>query len=102
MAALVGQITIMDFNDPIQLIIESSGGAVFKNGIGHSSLVAKLFQNNKEIDESGTKYNYSWKVLDKDGNLRTFADGSPFKVGKTISVGIEDVEGKSTFVCSIS
>ena len=95
-------VTVLDFNDPIQVVIESTGGEVFKNGVGTSTLKAKLFQNGAEIDSAGTGYTYTWSVLNKDGTARNFADASATKTGKTISVGTADVEVKSTFVCTVS
>ncbi|PKL28555.1 MAG: hypothetical protein CVV46_06155 [Spirochaetae bacterium HGW-Spirochaetae-2] len=95
-------VTVLDFNDPIQVVIESTGGVVFKNGIGTTTLKAKLFQNGAEIDAGGTGYTYTWTVLNKDGSARNFADASASKTGKTISVGTSDVDVKSTFVCTVS
>ena len=95
-------VTVLDFNDPIQVVIESTGGMVFKNGEGTSTLKAKLFQNGVEIDATGSNHTYTWSVLDKDGTAREFADASASKTGKTISVGTADVEVKSTFICTVS
>jgi hypothetical protein len=94
-------VTVLDFNDPIQVVIESSGGMVFKNGVGTSTLTAKLFQNGVEIDTGGAGHTYTWTLLDKDGSVRTFADASASKTGKSIAVGTSDVDVKSTFVCTI-
>jgi hypothetical protein len=94
--------TVLDFNDPIQVVIESTGGEVFKNGIGTSTLKAKLFQNGGEVDSGGTTYTYTWTVLNKDGSARSFADATASKTGKSIPVGTGDVDVKSTFVCTVS
>jgi hypothetical protein len=83
-------------------VIESTGGEVFKNGVGTSTLKAKLFQNGAEIDAAGTGYTYTWSVLNKDGTARNFADASASKTGKTVSVGTSDVDVKSTFICTVS
>jgi hypothetical protein len=94
--------TVLDFNDPIQVVIESTGGMVFKNGIGTSILRAKLFQNQQEIDLDGSTYTYTWSVLDKDGSARSFADAMLSKTGKSIAVSTGDVQVKSTFICTVS
>uniref|UniRef100_UPI0026057BE0 hypothetical protein n=1 Tax=uncultured Halomonas sp. TaxID=173971 RepID=UPI0026057BE0 len=94
-------VSVLDFNDPIQVIIESTGGQVFKNGVGTSTLKAKLFQNGAEIDATGSSYTYTWSVLNKDGSARNFADETASKTGKSISVGTSDVDVKSTFVCTV-
>jgi hypothetical protein len=36
-------ITILDMQDPYSVIIESTGGNVFKDGIGSTRLIARLF-----------------------------------------------------------
>ncbi len=95
-------IAFTDMTDPVQVVIESSAGTVFKNGVGTTDLSAKLFQNGSEIDAAGTEYTYTWTITNKDGNARTFADASASKTGKTISVGTSDVDVKSTISCSVS
>jgi hypothetical protein len=95
-------VSVLDFNDPIQVVIESTGGTVFKNGIGTSTLKAKLYQNGSEVDSAGTDYTYIWSVLNKDGTSRNFADAAATKTGKAVSVGTSDVDVKSTFVCTVS
>jgi hypothetical protein len=95
-------IAFTDMTDPVQVVIESTAGTVFKNGVGTTNLSAKLFQNGVEIDAGGTGYTYTWTITNKDGNARTFADASSSKTGKTISVGTSDVDVKSTITCSVS
>lgn len=91
-------VSFIDNSDPIQVTIESSGGDVFKNGIGTTTLKARLFQAGNEVDEKGTKYTYDWKKYDKNGNLV-----SAFKKqGKTITIGSDDVDIKATFSIEIS
>jgi hypothetical protein len=43
MGSFYDTITFIDLSDPIQCGITSTGGDTFKNGIGHSELVARLF-----------------------------------------------------------
>jgi hypothetical protein len=95
-------IAFTDMTDPIQVVIESTAGTVFKNGVGTTDLSAKLFRNGEEIDAAGTDYTYTWSITDKNGSARTFADASSSKIGKTISVGTSDVDVKSTITCSVS
>ena len=91
-------ISFIDNSDPIQVSIESSGGDVFKNGVGSTTLNARLFQAGNEIDLQGTKYTYNWKKFDKDGILV-----SEFKKqGKKITIGSDDVDIKATFSIEIS
>lgn len=91
-------ISFIDNSDPIQVSIESSGGDVFKNGIGSTTLKARLFQAGNEIDVSGTKYTYNWKKFNKDGELVP----SFKKQGKSITIGGDDVDIKATFGIEVS
>lgn len=99
-------VTIIDISDPIQVVIESSGGDVFKNGTGSTILRARLFQAGNEIDsaDSSNKYTYKWYKYNKDGILVTGFGGTgiDFKTGKTLNVGTSDVDVKATFKVEIS
>ena len=90
-------VTIIDQTDTIQIQITSTGGDVFKNGAGSSTLTAKVYQAGAEIDASGTKYTYTWTVFDQNGNASTFSGGASSKTGKSITVGDADVNVKATF-----
>jgi hypothetical protein len=48
-----GTIAFVDQTDPIQTIVESTAGDVFKGGVGSTTLIAKLYQNGSEIDAYG-------------------------------------------------
>ena len=62
-------VTIVDQSDPVQVSVTSSGGDVFKNGVGSTTLTAKLFRAGEEIDNVGTTYTYKWYKYDKDSAL---------------------------------
>lgn len=98
----VDTITFIDQTDPIQVVVGSTGGDVFKNGVGSTTLTAKLFQSGQEIDAGGTTYTYTWTIYDKDGNASTFSGGAATKAGKTITVGGADVDVKATFQVDIT
>ncbi len=95
-------IAFVDLTDPIQVVIESSAGTVFKNGVGSTTLTARLFQHGAEIDSGGTGYTYTWTITDKNGTARTFDGGYSSKTGKSISVSTADVDVKSTITCTVS
>lgn len=99
----VDTISVIDNSDPIQISVTSSGGDVFKNGIGSTTLTAKLFQAGNEVDTAGTKYTYKWYKYDKDGNLVSNFGGTSisYKSGKTLNVGDADVDVKATFQIEI-
>lgn len=97
-------VTFVDQSDPIQITIESTGGDVFKNGVGSTVLTARLFRNGEEIDASGARYTYKWYKYDKDGNLVDNFGGAgiAYKTGKTLNVGGADVDVKATFKVEVS
>lgn len=89
-------VTVLDFNDPIQVVVKSSNGEIFKNGLITTDFTAHLYQNGEEIDAAGNTYTYSWAKIDKDGV------SSSFGTGKTKAVGSVDVQARSTFICTVS
>lgn len=98
----------IDLSDPLQLVIDSSAGGVFKNSTGSTTLHAILYQNGTVIDpwvsgkaETAYIYKYTWHIRDKDGNAGTFHDGTSSKTGKKIDVTHEDVDVKAVFVCEV-
>lgn len=93
-------ITLTDKTDNYQAVIESTGGDVFKNTVGTSTLTCRLWQNGTEVDLSGDEHAYNWYRWDKDGNAMD--DGSVFATGKSIQVDGDDVDGKTTFICEVS
>jgi hypothetical protein len=97
-------VTVVDQSDPIQVVIHSTGGTTFKNGVGTSTLTAKLFQAGTEIDASGTGgYTYKWFNYKSDGTLLTgWGGATDYKTGKSITINDTDVTVKNTFTCEVS
>ena len=89
--------TFIDNSDPIQVVISSTGGDVFKNGQGSTTLTAVCYQAGVEIDSAGTG-TYTWTKYDKDGAVDTSWGTNGSKTGKTLSVGTADVDTKATFM----
>lgn len=77
--------------------VESSAGDVFKNGVGTSTLSARVFLTGTEVDADGDLYSYSWTKHDKDG-IRDMAFA---RAGKSIAVASSDVDTKATFFVDI-
>ena len=97
-------ITILDLQDPILCQVESSGGSIFKDGIGSTRLIARLFQAGNEIDayavgKSNYTYTYKWYKYDNSSTLVADFGGTgvDYKTGKYIDVGSADVDIKATF-----
>lgn len=97
-------VSFIDNSDPLQVEVTSTGGDVFKNGSGSTTLTARVFQAGNEIDTAGTKYTYKWFKYNKDGTLVTNFGGTGvnYKTGKTLAVGDADVDVKATFSVEIS
>lgn len=90
-------ISLIDNSDPIQISVLSSGGDVFKNGQGNSTLTARLFRAGEEIDTAGTAYVYTWTKYNNAGQLVS----SFTKTGKSVEVTSDDVDIKATFVVEL-
>lgn len=73
--------TFIDNSDPIQIVITSTGGDVFKNGQGSTVLTAVCYQAGAEIDSEG-KGTYTWTKYKKDGAIDTNWGTSGSKTGK--------------------
>ena len=93
--------TFIDNSDPIQIVITSTGGDVFKNGQGSTVLTAVCYQAGAEIDAEG-KGTYTWTKYNKDGVIDTAWGTSGSKTGKTLSVSNTDVDTKATFLCVVT
>lgn len=96
-------ITLKDMDDPIMVIVESTGGTVLKNGAGATTLKARLLQNGKEIDDGdgGTAYTYTWYKWENNESVN-FKGGAASKTGKTLSVGSEEVNSTATFIVEVT
>ena len=93
--------TFIDNSDPIQVVITSTGGDVFKNGVGSTVLTAVCYQAGAEIDADG-KGTYTWTKYNKDGAIDTSWGTSGSKTGKTLSVSSADVATKATFMVVVN
>lgn len=96
-------VTLIDNTDPLVVTITSTGGSIFKNGIGSSTLRAVLYQAGYEVDSAGTGYTYKWYKYDKDGALDPDFGGTgiSYKTGKTVAVTTSDIYVKATFQCEV-
>ncbi len=95
-------VAILDVSDPYQVIVESSAGQFFKNGVGSTVLTARVFQNHSEIDVAGTDLTYVWTMTDKNGNPVTTAGAVTFpKSGKTLLVSSDMTSIKGNFFCGV-
>lgn len=66
-ANYLDSIVIYDTSDPIQMVVNSSNGDVFKNGNGTTVLTCNLWRDGSSLDSAGTSYMYCWHKMNKDG-----------------------------------
>ncbi|MEG1502129.1 MAG: hypothetical protein RR370_01930 [Synergistaceae bacterium] len=99
--AFVDTASVIDNSDPLQIVITSTGGDIFKNGKGSTTLKAVVYQAGIEIDEAGTG-TYTWTKYTKDAAVDTGWGTAGKKTGKTLTVGTADVAVKATFMCEAS
>ena len=95
-------ISIIDVSDPIQVMIMSSRGDQFVNGFTSTELTAVIWQNGDKIDEDGSKYIYTWKKFNRNGDRDNTFGTNGVKTGKTITVTGTEVSRKAVFVCELS
>jgi hypothetical protein len=96
-------VTVANVEMPIDIRVEAVGGKVILNGQVNKSLLARLFQDGREIDTSGSAYIYKWYRYLADGTKDTAWQNSiGYKTGKIINITNADVTGKATFGVEIS
>lgn len=93
--------TFIDNSDPLQIIVTSTGGDVFKNGQGSTVLTAVCYQAGAEVDAAGGG-TYTWTKYNKDGAVDTSWGTNGSKRGKTLSVSSADVDTKATFMVVVT
>ena len=99
---VTGYATIKDLDDPIMVIVDSTGGDVLKNGVGTTTLRARLFQNGAEIDAAPTyAYTYTWSRWQNNAMDASWGTAGS-KTGKEITVGTADVDNKTMFKVEVS
>ncbi|MDA2738372.1 phage tail protein [Bacillus cereus group sp. Bc015] len=89
-------------NTSIQIVIESLGGTVFVNGQGETTLVAKLYNNEDEIDVEGKEFIYKWYKYTASGiEVPLWGGTTNYRVGKTQRITPLDLERQATFKVTI-
>ncbi|MEW4131914.1 phage tail spike protein [Bacillus thuringiensis] len=82
----------------ITLAVESLGGTVFLNGEGSTTLVARIFNHDEEIDLDGKQFIYKWYKYTADGQpVLKWGGTTDYRLGKTQAVSTLDFEGQATY-----
>lgn len=94
-------VTLVDRSDPIEVIITSTGGNVFKNGTGTNiELVAKVYQGGSEVDSNSCSY--VWTQYNQHG---VQVSGTKTVTGETtqkVTISPDMIESKATFWCQVT
>ena len=81
--------------DGASCVIFSTGGTIFKNGEGSTTLTAKIYRGETEIDTGGTQYQYVWEKWTEGVKDNWSAKG------KSIDVDYNHVNVSTTFIVKI-
>ena len=93
-----GYTTVIDKNDPYNVTIAASNGAVFKNSTGTTYLYPKVFKQGSvpEIVNNILDWTFKWFLMDKDGARGAFVTGESRTLHSTASFDV----ATSSFILS--
>lgn len=81
--------------DGASCVVISTGGTIFKNGEGSTTLTAKIYRGDAEIDAGGTQYQYVWEKWTEGVKDNWSANG------KSIDVDYNHVNVSTTFIVKV-
>ena len=104
-------VSFVDMSDNLTVIISSTGGDIFKNGEGGTTLTAHVYQGGDEIDDTPPyQGSYTWTKyrdatpndgIDDPVTIDTDWGTNGQKTGKVLAVGSAEVDVKATFICEV-
>lgn len=99
-------ITFEDKTDPFTVEVVSTTGDKIVNGVGSTTIMARIYRNGEKIEDENTatpKFTYTWTKYDKNGNKSNWnGTTSPTKSGNKQTVSNLDIDTKATFICEIA
>ena len=93
--------TFIDNSDPLQIIVTSTGGDVFKNGQGHDCADRRLLSGRLRGGRS-RKRQLHLDEVQQGWCSRYLLGTNGSKTGKTLSVSSADVDTKATFMVVVA
>ena len=93
--------TVNDGVSPILTVVESSNGDTFKNNIIDTTLTARLYRNDEEIDVLGKAFTYHWIKVNSDGTIDEEWGKKEISNKKSFTITNDDVLKRATFRVTI-
>lgn len=92
---------VLDGVSPIKVEILTTNGSIFKNGVIGTTLTAKLYRDDEEIDKDGTDFRYTWTKTRDDETSDMEWNQSHLSSQKSIRITERDVFRRATFSCVV-
>lgn len=92
---------IYDGEGAIQVVISSTQGTTFKNGIISSMLTASVFRGGENITDRIHESEFRWYRTSRNPDEDDRWNNPP-KIGKTIEVTDKDISVRATFDCEVN
>ena len=96
------ELTITNLAEPTLMVIESNAGNIFKNNIINTTLTARLWRGEDEIDTQGSAFAYIWTKTDDDGTPDEAWNIRHTVSQKSIRITKDDVFRRAVFSCSVT
>lgn len=96
-------LSFFDQSDPYYVEVYSTTGDKIVNGVGSTTLTAKVWQAGEcfEDADAKTKFDFKWKKYSSAGKQDTAWGSSGVKTGTSITVEASEISSKATFICEL-
>ena len=92
---------VLDGVSPIKIEIITTNGDTFKNNVIDTTLTAKLYRDDEELDKDGTDFSYTWTKTNEDETPDREWNQAHSRSQKTIRITRVDVFRRATFSCVV-
>ena len=92
---------VLDGVSPIKVEIITTNGNTFKNNVIDTTLTAKLYRDDEELDKDGTDFSYIWTKTNEDETPDREWNQAHSHSQKTIRITRVDVFRRATFSCVV-
>lgn len=98
----MGQLEGLDGEDALTVVVTSDRGDVILNGEGSRVLTARVFLGSRDITDTLTPQDFSWRRVGSNAVSDSVWDSLHRGVGNEITVTKEDVLRQAKFVCDVT